>query len=148
MERPFNRLLFLIAFLLACQTLCGCLTFRIEKVNDGQDIKPPPPEFAVGQTTLAEVLNLYGAPSEVREMRGHFALSYLRTFYRGANLSLSVPLNDVIKISPAFDATGNLRRYDAAVFIFTSEGVLSEVSYEKGIAHPLWKTYWKQTRKP
>ena len=44
---------------------------------------------------------------------------------------------------PAFDAAGNLSRYDEAVFIFTSEGILAGMSYEKGTAHPLWKTYWK-----
>lgn len=143
MEHLFNRLPFVIALLLACQTLCGCLTVRIEKGNDGGDIKPPPQEFAVGRTTLVEVLNFYGAPSEVVDMKGYFAISYLRTFYRGANLSLSIPLNDVIKISPAFDAAGNLRRYDAAVFIFTPEGILSEMSYREGTSHPLWNTYWK-----
>jgi len=143
MERHFNRLPVLITFLLICQILCGCPTVRIEKVNDGADVKPLPQEFAIGKTTLADVLDFYGAPFDVVDMKGYFAISYLRTFYRGAQLSLSIPLNDVIRVSPAFDAAGNLSRYDAAVFIFTPEGVLSGVSYEEGTAHPLWNTYWK-----
>ena len=76
-------------------------------------------------------------------MKGYFAITYLRGFYRGANLSLSIPFNEIIKVSPALDAAGNLSRYDEAVFIFTSEGILAGMSYEKGTAHPLWKTYWK-----
>jgi hypothetical protein len=143
MERRFNSLSRLIALLLVCQILCGCPSVRIEKIDKGADVKPPPQEFAVGRTTLAEVLNFYGAPFSVVDMKGYFAITYLRAFYRGAQLSLSIPLNEVVRMSPAFDAAGNLSRYDEAVFIFTSEGTLAGMSYEKGTAHPLWKTYWK-----
>ncbi len=143
MERRFNRLPCLITLLLLCQILWGCPSIRIEKVNRGEDVKPPPQEFAVGRTTLEEVLSIYGAPFNVVDMKGYFAITYLRAFYRGANLSLSFPLTEAIKVSPAFDAAGNLSRYDEAVFIFTSEGILAGMSYERGMAHPLWKTYWK-----
>ena len=82
-----------------------------------------------------------GAPFNVVDMKVYFAISYLRSFYRGTNLSLSIPFNEVLKVRLAFDAAGNLSRYDEAVFIFTSEGILTGMSYEKGTAHPLWKTY-------
>jgi len=143
MERRFSRLTFLIVLPLLCQILCACPSVRIEKVNKGQEVKPPPQEFAVGMTPLGEVLSFYGAPFKVVDMKGYFAITYLRGFYRGANLSLSIPFNEIIKVSPALDAAGNLSRYDEAVFIFTSEGILAGMSYEKGTAHPLWKTYWK-----
>lgn len=143
MERRFNRLPHLIAFLLICQILCGCPSVRIEKVTKGVEVQPPPPEFAIGKTTLAEVLNFYGAPYDVVDLKGYFAISYLRTFYRGARLSLTIPLSDVVRVSPSFDAAGNLSRYDEAVFIFTSAGILSGMSYEKGTARRLWDTYWK-----
>jgi hypothetical protein len=143
MERRFKRLSFPVALLLTALFLCGCPSVRIEKVNRGGEVKPPPPEFAVGRTTLAEVLNFYGAPFEVVDLEGYFAVSYLRTFYRGAQFSLSIPLNEAVKVSPGFDAAGNLSRYDEAVFIFTPGGVLAGMSHEQGTARRLWNTYWK-----
>jgi len=141
--RRFKHLLGAAILLVVCLILGGCLSLRIDKVTDGAEVKPLPQEFAVGKTTLTDILASYGAPAVVVEMKGHFALHYQRSFYRGGQLSLSVPLSDVLKTSPKLDATGNLLRYDAAVFIFTPDGVLSEMTYENGIARPLWNTYWK-----
>jgi len=143
MECRFNRILWAMTLLLLSQILCGCVSFRIEKVNDGAEVQPLPQEFVVGKTTLTEVLVSYGAPTDIVDMRGHFALHYQRAFYRGGNLSVGIPLTDVLRVSPTLDATGNLQRYDSAVFVFTPEGVLSEMTYEKGTSHPLWNTYWK-----
>ncbi len=126
-----------------CQTLCGCPSFRIDRVNDGTDVKPLPQEFSVGKTTLTDVLSIYGAPSDVVDLKGQFAIHYQRAFYRGGQLSLSFPLRDVIKVSPSFEAAGNLQRYDEAVFIFTPDGILSKMVHEKGTDRPLWDTYWK-----
>jgi len=139
----FNGILWGMTLLLLGQILCGCITFRIDKVNDGADVQPLPQEFVVGKTTLTDVLASYGAPAEIAEMTGHFALHYQRAFYRGGNLSLGIPLSDVLRVSPTLDATGNLQRYDSAVFVFTLDGVLSEMNYAKGTSHPLWGTYWK-----
>jgi hypothetical protein len=41
------------------------------------------------------------------------------------------------------EATGNLLRYDTVVFIFTADGVLKDMKYEKGTSRPLWEDYWK-----
>ena len=143
MECRFNRILWAMTLLLLNQILYGCLSFRIDMVNNGADVQPLPQEFAVGQTTLTDVLVSYGASADIVDMRGHFALHYQRAFYRGGHFSLSLPLSDILKVSPKMDATGNLWRYDSAVFIFTPEGVLSEMSYEKGTSQPLWNTFWK-----
>ena len=143
MRRLFDGLAWLVALALLCQVLTGCPSFRIDRFNDGADVKPLPPSFAVGRTSLAEVLDAYGAPAEVINMKGHFALHYQRSFYRGGQLSVSIPLHDVIKVSPSFDMSANMQRYDAALFVFTPEGVLLEMAYAKGTAHPWWKTYWK-----
>jgi len=143
MGRRFKRLPGIAILLVACLILGGCLSLRIDKVTDGAEVKPLPQEFAIGKTTLADILASYGAPADIVDMKGHFALHYQRSFYRGGQLSLSIPLSDVLKTSPKLDATGNLLRYDAAVFIFTPDGVLSEMTYENGIARPLWDTYWK-----
>jgi len=143
MRRRSKRLPGATILLVACLILGGCLSLRIDKVTDGAEVKPLPREFAVGKTTLADILASYGAPADIVDMKGHFALHYQRSFYRGGQLSLSIPLSDVLKMSPKLDAAGNLVRYDAAVFIFTPDGVLSEMTYENGIARLLWDTYWK-----
>ena len=143
MERRSNRIFQVMTLLLLCQILCGCPSFRIDRITDGAEVKPLPQEFAVGKTTLADVLNSYGAPSDLVDMKGLFSIHYQRTFYRGGQFSLGIPLNDLLKMSPSFDTTGNLTRYDEAVFIFTPDGILSNMMYEKGTDHPLWKTYWQ-----
>jgi hypothetical protein len=143
MECRFNRILWAMTLLLLSHILYGCLSFRYDMINNGADVQPLPQEFAVGQTTLTDVLVSYGASADIVDMRGHFALHYQRAFYRGGHFSLSLPLSDVLQASPRLDAAGNLWRYDSAVFIFTPEGVLSEMSYEKGTSQPLWNTFWK-----
>ncbi|MDQ5986558.1 MAG: hypothetical protein CSYNP_02288 [Syntrophus sp. SKADARSKE-3] len=145
MERLSKRFFPAAALALAvCLVLGGCPSLRIEKVNDGPKIKAPPQTFIVGKTTLFDVLRVYGAPADVVDMKGHFALYYQRSFYRGGQLSISIPLSDVIKVSPSFNAAGNLLRYDTAVFIFTPDGTLSAMAHAKDSDHPLWGTYWKQ----
>ena len=142
-ECRFNRILGALTLLLLSQILCGCVSFRIEKVNAGAAVQPLPQEFVIGKTTLTDVLASYGAPVDIVEMTGHFALHYQRAFYRGGNLSLGIPMTDILRVSPTFAATGNLQRYDSAVFVFTLDGVLSEMNYAKGTSLPLWDTYWK-----
>jgi len=143
MDRRFNGILWGMALLLLGQILCGCISFRIDKINDGADVHPLPQEFVVGKTTLREVLASYGAPVDIVEMTGHFALHYQRAFYRGGNFSVGIPLSDVLRVSPTLDTMGNLQRYDSAIFVFTLDGVLSEMNYVRGTSHPLWGTYWK-----
>ena len=69
--------------LLAGLVISGCVSLRIEKINDGGEILPPPEGFAAGKTSLQEVLLYYGAPTDIIDMQGHLALHYQRTFYRG-----------------------------------------------------------------
>jgi hypothetical protein len=121
----------------------GCVSLQIEKFNDGADVPPPPDEFIAGKTSLKEVLSYYGAPTEIVHMKGSFALHYRRTLYRGVDISIGIPLSDVFKPSPKFDSRGNLSRYDTVVFVFTSEGLLKDLKYEKGTSRPLWSTFWK-----
>ena len=139
MERLFRRLRWGVVPILFCLGLCGCL--RIDKVVIDAEVKPPPQEFAVGRTTLADVLASYGAPAEILDMKGHFSIHYQRAFYRGAYFAVSIPLTNTFQAS--FNANGNLQRYDMAVFVFTPEGILSDMTYAKGTNHPLWSTYWK-----
>ena len=135
--------IWLVIALLAGHMISGCVSLRFDKINNGADILPPPEGFMAGKTSLQEVLLYYGAPTKIVDMHGYLALHYLRTFYRGGNISIGVPLGDVYKASPKLDATGDLLRHDAVVLIFTTDGLLQDMSYEKGISRPLWDTYWE-----
>ena len=126
-----------------CQCLSGCITLRYDQLTDGSDVKPIPKEFLVGTTTLADVLAFYGAPANIANMEGRFALFYQKAFYHGGQISAGIPLSEMLRSSPKFDAMGNLQRYDAAVFVFKPDGILSEMSYVKGTDLPMWNTFWK-----
>lgn len=138
-----NNIMWIITAMLAGQVIFGCVSFHIDKINDGADILPPPDEFKPGKTSLQEVLNCYGAPAEIVNMKGHFALHFQRTMGRAGHFSIGVPLVDVLKAGPELTARGNLLRHDTAVFVFTREGLLEDMIYEKGTSRPLWGTFWK-----
>jgi hypothetical protein len=125
------------------QVIFGCVSFHIDKINDGVDIPTPPDEFKAGKTSLQEVLIYYGAPAEIVNMKGHFALHYQRTMDRAGHISIGVPLIDVLKAGPTLNARGNLLRHDTVVFVFTPEGLLEDMKYEKGTNRPLWDTFWR-----
>jgi len=138
-----NKIIRILMIMFIGQLMGGCVSLQIAKFNDGADVPPPPDEFIAGKTSLQEVLSFYGAPTEIVPMKGLFALHYRRTLYRGANISIGIPLGDVWKLSPNWDARGNLSRYDTVVFVFTTEGLLNDWKYEKGTSRPLWNTFWK-----
>ena len=138
-----RNVMWLVIALLAGHVISGCVSLRVDKINDGADILPPPEGFMAGKTSLQEVLLYYGAPTEVLDMQGYLALHYQRTFYRGGHISIGVPLGDVFRASPNLDAMADLVRHDAIVFIFTTDGLLKDMSYEKSTSRPLWDTYWE-----
>jgi hypothetical protein len=140
---PFNSIIRAVAVLLIAIALLGCVSLRIEKGQKGADVLPPTVEFLQKKTLLAEILSGYGAPTDIVEMNGDFALHYQRAHYRGMNLSIGVPLKNALLPNPGMEATGNLSRYDTAVFIFTADGVLKDMKYEKGTGRSLWEDYWK-----
>jgi hypothetical protein len=41
------------------------------------------------------------------------------------------------------DVRGDLALHDAIVFIFTPDGLLKDMRYEKSTSRPLWDTYWE-----
>lgn len=123
-------------------TTTGCLSLRLEKGGEGRPLNESPPALEPGKATLAEVLQLYGAPHRIGELSNGFALAYERSAYRGLSLSLGLPLGDTIKASADMTAYGNLVRYDTLMLFFTEEGVLRHSILDKGSRNPLWKTYW------
>ena len=140
---PFNSIIRAGAALLIAIALLGCVSLRIEKVQKGADVLPPTVEFLQKKTSLAEILSGYGAPTDIVDMNGEFALHYRRALYRGMKVSVGVPLKYALLPNPSMEATGNLLRYDTAVFIFTADGVLKDMKYEKGTSRSLWEDYWK-----
>ncbi len=138
-----KKALWILVVVLTGQFVLGCVSFQIEKIKNGTDVPPPPAEFTPGKTTLSEVLSHYGAPAEIVDMKGNFALHYQKAIYRGGRLSIGIPLSEVLKAGPRVGGAGNLLRLDAVVFVFTPEGMLNDMKYESGTSRPLWDTFWK-----
>ena len=60
------------------------------------------------------------------------------------NVSIGIPfLKSALLPNPSMEAAGNLLRYDTVVFIFTADGVLKDMKYEKGTSRSLWEDYWQ-----
>jgi len=143
MRCRFNNIIWVTAVLLTAQTLSGCISLRFEKFQEGADVLPPPVRFIEKKTSLEEILSYYGAPNDLVDMDGDFALHYRRSLYRGMKVSIGIPLKYALAPSPSMEATGNLLRYDTIVFIFTTNGVLKDLKYEKGTSRPFWEEYWQ-----
>lgn len=138
----FNNRTWLAAVFFLAQAVSGCVSLQIEKTQEGVDILPPRGEFAPEKTSLDEILACYGAPAEVVDLNGDFALHYRRALARGASVSIGFPLKYTFLPNPSIKANGDLLRYDTAVFIFTADGVLKDMKYGKGTERPLWEDYW------
>jgi hypothetical protein len=142
MRCRFDNILWLAAALLIVQAVSGCISLQIEKVQEGVDLLPPPDQFVREKTSLQEVLSCYGAPTDLVDLNGDFALHFRRALYRGINFSIGIALKNALLPNPSVEAAGNLLRYDTAVFIFAADGVLKDMKYEKGTARSSWEDYW------
>ena len=143
MACPFNRS-YLIFFLLMTLILSGCVSLRFDRISRGTDVPLPSAELKEGTATLTDVLIHYGAPTEILDMNGKFALIYKKSFYQGGQLSVGIPLSDLLFPSTLrFEAAGTLMRHDLLALIFTPEGILSETMYERGASYPFWESFWK-----
>ena len=143
MRCPFNIIIRVAAALLIAQAISGCISLQIDKIQEGVDVLPPPVEFLQKETLLEEILSCYGAPTDLADMNGDFALYYRRALNRVMNVSIGIPfLKSALLPNPSMEATGNHLRYDTVVFIFTADGVLQDMKYEKGTSRSLWEDYW------
>ena len=139
----FNNIIWVTGAMLIAQAISGCVSLQIDKIQEGVDVLPPPIEFLQKKTLLSEILSSYGAPTDLVEMNGDFALHYRRALYRGMNVSIGIPLKNALLPNPGMEATGSLSRYDTVVFIFTADGVLKDMKYDRGTSRSLWEDYWK-----
>ena len=144
MRCPFNIIIRVAAALLIAQAISGCISLQIDKIQEGVDVLPPPVEFLQKETLLEEILSCYGAPTDLVDMNSDFALYYRRALNRVMNVSIGIPfLKSALLPNPSMEAAGNLLRYDTVVFIFTADGVLKDMKYEKGTSRSLWEDYWQ-----
>jgi len=135
----------LVAILLLTLVIPGCVSLRIDRINSGAAVPPPAADLKEGKATLGDVLARYGAPTEVADLKGKFVLLYRKSFYQGGQISLGIPLSDVVAGGSTLrmDASGNLLRHDQLALFFTPDGILAETRYERGASRPFWGTYWK-----
>ena len=144
MRCPFNIIIRVAAAFLIAQAISGCISLQIDKIQEGVDVLPPPVEFLQKETLLEEILSCYGAPTDLADMNGDFALYYRRALNRVMNVSIGIPfLKSALLPNPSMEAAGNLLLYDTVVFIFTADGVLKDMKYEKGTSRSLWEDYWQ-----
>lgn len=133
----------LAAVLLIPLAISGCISLRIDKIQEGVDVIPPKDEFIRAKTSLKEILSYYGAPDDLVDINGDFALHFRKALYRSINISLGIPLKNIALPNPSIATTGNLLRYDTVIFIFTADNVLKDIRFEKGTSRSLWEDYWQ-----
>ena len=110
MQCRFNSIIWVTAALLMAQAISGCLSLKIEKFQEGVDVLSTPDEFVRKETSLEKILSRYGAPTDLVDMNGDFALHYRRALYRGMNVSIGIPLKYALQPNPSMEASGNLSR--------------------------------------
>lgn len=141
MRCPFSRIIRIVAALLLTQAVSGCMSLQFEKRREGVDVIAPPVEFLQKKTLLDEILSSYGAPTDIVDMSGDFALHYRKSLYKSLDVSIGIPLQNLMLYSN-MGAYGNLLHYDAVVFIFTADGVMKDMKYRKGSNRSFWDDYW------
>ena len=141
MRCPFSRIIRIFAALLLTQAVSGCITLQFEKRQEEVAVLAPPVEFLQKKTVLDEILSSYGAPTDIVEMNGDFALHYRKSLYKSMDVSFGIPLQNLLLYS-SLGAYGNLLHYDSVVFIFTADGVVKDMQYRKGSNRSFWDDYW------
>ncbi|PKN60092.1 MAG: hypothetical protein CVU53_04850 [Deltaproteobacteria bacterium HGW-Deltaproteobacteria-11] len=141
----FNFRPLALGLLLTTLIFSGCVSMRFDRINNGSDVPSPAAHLQEGTATLAEVLSHYGAPTDIVDMEGKFALLYKRSFYQGGQISIGIPLSDLLffQSSVKLEATGNLLRHDLLALFFTPDGILAGTMHERGASHPFWGSFWK-----
>lgn len=140
----FNFRPLALGLLLLTLIFSGCVSVRFDRINKGADVPTPAVGLKEGTATLAEVLKQYGAPTDIIDMDGKFALLYKKSFYQGGQISLGIPLSDLLfQSSLRVEAAGNLLRHDLLALFFTPDGILVETMYERGASQPFWESLWK-----
>jgi hypothetical protein len=113
------------ALLVLCLGLAGCITFQLERNNQFAPVdKAALESLRPGETTLAECLELFGAPLWVREHRT-YGLELAYGWHKNVDwgISASVPLTDYYSASVRYDETETKMR--GLVLLFDEQETLS-----------------------
>lgn len=140
----FNFRPLALCLLLMILIFSGCVSLRFDRISKGGDVPLPSTDLKDGKATLADALKHYGAPTDIIDTNGSFALIYKKSFYQGGQISIGIPLSDLLfQSSLRMEATGNLLRHDLLALFFTPDGILAETKYERGTSQPFWGSFWK-----
>lgn len=118
----------------------GCISYELVRQVQELEVMTPGGKLIQGETTLGEVLSLYGAPDKLTEIGGRELLVYERAVSSHSGISIGIPLSDMIRIGAEISAYGRLARYDTLALFFTPDGILQHFVYEKGFDYPYLKT--------
>ncbi len=121
----------------------GCVSFRMIRQVDGNDVPPVAKQLKIGATDLEQVLEICGAPSRLIELDGKNLLIYEQTEFEQESVAVGIPLSDLSGKSIDISAYGNLTRYNTLALFFTPDNILRDVVYEVGSDHPFLKTLLK-----
>ncbi len=137
-----SRFKFSLLFILAAVLMTGCFSFRVMNAREGNDVADPGNRFHPGKSSLTEVLAVYGAPTEIHHLGKEFLLIYERMHYRGGQITMGIPMSEVMPTSINLSGHADLIRYDTADFLFRPDSVLIRTSYVQGSSYPFWDTFW------
>lgn len=140
MDCRFKALLALMICWMIGILLPGCISYKLVKEVQGSEVRAPNGELKAGETTLGEVLSLYGAPDKLMEMGSRELLIYERAIYTNSQISVGIPLSDIYRMNTGISTYGRLGRYDTLALFFTPDGILKYLVYEKGSDYPYLKT--------
>ncbi len=121
----------------------SCVSFRIIKINNGINISHPGKHIEKGKTKLSDILTVYGAPCKIIEVDGKTVIIYEKSYYKGGQLSIGIPLSEITGANLSMTAFGNLLRYDTLMATFDDNYILTDIAYEKGTDQPFWTSLYK-----
>lgn len=140
---PLNKAFIGLWILLWILATSGCLSYRVLREVEGSPVAAPSETLRIGSTTLQDVLTLYGAPSRIVPLEGRDLFMYTQSVYVQNSIAFGIPLTDFAGSSVSFSGYTNLTRYDLLAMVFTPEGILEDMVFEKGSGLPYLETLFK-----
>ena len=123
MNRNFRPLVILAVLCMALAS--GCARFSTERGVENKWRGGAMPVFESGRTTQAEILEVFGPPSQIISLNDGSVFYYLREQGKGKGLILLVYNQVEYKVG-----------YDRAIFFFDGEGILTEYAYSDPVVPP------------
>ena len=90
MNPRFRPLILVIVVIYFMSGIWGCISFRMIREVDGNDVPPVAKQLKVGVTDLTRALEICGAPSRVVELGGKNLLIYEQAEVNQNNISLGI----------------------------------------------------------